>query len=79
LGFTTSFSTLSNGQGNGQAQTDLNGPTELPVLRAKAFSLPTANASAQAVGMQGFFYNGGGTGTYDLDVVLTGIANDPNP
>lgn len=79
LGLTTSFSSLNNIDGNGQARADLTGPTELPVLRAEAFSQANSNATAEAAGMQGFFYNGGGSGTYMLDVTLLGIANDPNP
>lgn len=79
VGFTTSFSSISNSDGNAQARADLNGPTELPVLRAQGFSQANSRATGEAVGMQGFFYNGAGSGTYNLDVVLTGIANDPNP
>ena len=79
LGFTTSFSSLNNIDGSGQARADLNGPTSLPVLRAMGISQANSNATGQAVGMQGFFYNGVGSGAYMLDVHLLGIANDPNP
>lgn len=79
VGFSTSFSSLSNGDGNGRASASLNGPTELPVLRAEGFSGPNSRGVGEAVGMQGFFYNGGGSGSYMLDVFLTGVALDTDP
>lgn len=78
VGLTSSYSSLSTADGNGQAQADLNGSTELPVLRAQAFSQSNSSASAQAVGMQGFYYDGSGSGTYQLDIMLAGIANNPS-
>ncbi len=84
-GFVTSYSSLNNADGDGQARAELNGPTELPVLNAEAFShaevLPqrSSRVDANAFGLQGFYV--GGT-SYALDITLSGIANDvpePNP
>jgi hypothetical protein len=78
VGFTTSHTAVNNIDGIAQAQADLNGLVELPVLRAQAFGLPNAGATAQAAGMQGFYYDGSGSGTYQLDIALSGIVNNPS-
>ena len=79
IGITVSTSSLNNDDGNGQAMADLNGPTDLPILRAEAFShaeaLPqrSSRVASQAFGLQGFYVTGT---SYSLDITLTGIAND---
>lgn len=82
-GLTTSFSSLNNVDGDGQALADLSGPTDLPILKAEAFShvqaLPvrSSGVGAQAFGLQGFYV---GATSYSLDITLSGIANDvPEP
>jgi hypothetical protein len=82
-GFTMSFSSLNNVDGDGQALADLSGPTDLPILKAEAFShaqaLPvrSSRVGAQAFGLQGFYV---GASSYSLDITLSGIANDiPEP
>ena len=83
IGMTVSSSSLNNVDGNGQAMADLNGPTDLPILRTEAFShaqaLPqrSSRVGSQAFGLQGFYVTGT---SYSLDITLTGIANDvPEP
>ncbi|MDA0824626.1 MAG: VPLPA-CTERM sorting domain-containing protein [Proteobacteria bacterium] len=83
VGQTTSYSSLNNVDGDGQAQSELSGQGELPVLKAEAFShaqaLPVRSSSvgAGAFGLQGFYV---GASSYLLDIILTGIANDvPGP
>lgn len=82
-GLTTSSSSLDNVDGDGRAQADLIGPTDLPILRAEAFShaqaLPvrSSRVAAHAFGLQGFYVT---DSTLSLDITLTGIANDvPEP
>lgn len=76
IGAATSFASLTNPDGHGRALAALNGPTELPVLKAEAFADPGAvggsSATAVAAGMQGFFVGAGGLAQYQLDVGLTG-------
>lgn len=71
-GFSTSYSSASNGDGNGQAQADLGGPTALGVLRAEAFSTGSSQVTSVASTMQGFYVGAGGLPSYTLEVVLTG-------
>jgi hypothetical protein len=72
---TSSTSSLNNIDGLANAFSSLDGPTELPILRAEAFSQSNSSASAQAFGMQGFYVDGS---EYSLDLTLSGIAMD-NP
>lgn len=79
IGQSTSNALLNNADGNGRAFADLSGPTELPILKAEAFSnaqtasTRSSRVAAHAFGLQGFYV--GGT-SYSLDVTLSGIAND---
>lgn len=79
IGITSSDASLNNVDGIGNAHADLNGPTDLPVLRAESFShalsgtVRSSRVSSQAFGLQGFYV--GGT-SYTLDIFLSGIAND---
>lgn len=70
-----SYSSLSNIDGSGQALASLDGPTALPILKAEAYSQAFSRVSAEAVGMQGFFYDGSGNGDYELEVSLSGLAS----
>lgn len=75
-GFTTSFSSLSNLDGNGRAEATLSGPTLLPVLRAEAYT-PAGGSSrvdAEATAMQGFYLGAGSLGSYTLNLTLSGSA-----
>lgn len=82
VGLTTSMSSLNNADGMGNAQAELLGPGELPILKAEAYShveaLPqrSSRVAAQAFGLQGFYVS---DSSISLDVTLSGIANDvPN-
>jgi hypothetical protein len=75
VGMMSSFSSLNNVDGIGNARASLSGPTELPILSAEAFSQSNSRAAAQAFGMQGFYVN---SSEYSLDITLSGIAMD-NP
>ena len=83
IGMTVSTSSLHNVDGDGEARAELIGSSDLPVLRAEAYShaeaLPvrSSRVAAQAFGLQGFYVTGS---SYTLDITLTGIANDvPEP
>lgn len=75
-GFTSSFSSLANIDGNGQAQALLTGQVNLPVLRAEAYASPARSSQVQAsaIGMQGFYVGIDGLPSYNLAVALTGQA-----
>ena len=83
-GVDSASSNLNNSDGNGTAQAELNGPTQLPVLRADAQSHATAPAQrssmVQAVGtaMRHYIYNGPSTNV-DLNLSLHGRATAVNP
>lgn len=76
-GFTNSFSSLSNIDGNGRAEATLTGQVNLPVLRAEAFASPTRSSQVQAsaTGMQGFYVGLDGLPAYNLTLALTGQAS----
>jgi hypothetical protein len=77
IGMTASTSSLNNIDGLANALASLDGPTELPILRAEAFSQSNSSAVAQAFGMQGFYVD---APEYSLDLTISGIAlNDPAP
>ena len=63
-GFTSSFSSLNNVDGNGRAQAVFVGPSLLPELSAEAFSnaesagVRSSRVASQATGMQQYIYSG---------------------
>ena len=79
VGFTTSSTSLLNIDGMGNAQAELLGPADLPILKAEAFSnaespgVRSSRVAAQAFGLQGFYVP---DPNYSLDITLTGIALD---
>jgi PEP-CTERM motif len=75
-GASTSFASVSNFDGHGQAQAALTGPALLPILKAEAYADPlrSSRVSADATAMQGFFLGADALGQYDLNVALTGSA-----
>jgi len=76
-GFTSSYSSLSNIDGNGQASAALNGGgAGLPILRAEAYSGPDSRVGGEAAGMRKYIYNGAAS-SFTLDLTLDGEVNDP--
>lgn len=70
----SSDSSASDADGNGQARADLTGPTALGILKAEARSLGSSRASALASAMQGFYVGSDGLDNYTLETTLTGQA-----
>jgi hypothetical protein len=77
-GFVSASAALANSDGNGQAQSSLNGPTALPVLSMDAFSGPDSRVGSDATGVREYVYNGAMT-NITLDLTLDGDAGAPDP
>lgn len=76
-GFSSSYSSLDNSDGNGQAAASLNGGgAGLPMLRAEAYSGPDSRVGADAAGMRKYTYTGASS-NFTLDLTLDGEVNDP--
>lgn len=76
-GFTSSYSSLANTDGNGQAAAALNGGSAgLPTLRAEVFSGADSRVGAEAAGMRKYAYSGA-TSNFTLDLTLDGDVIDP--
>lgn len=77
VGFTSSYSSLNNIDGNGQAAAALDGDgVGLPTLRAEAYSGLDSRVGADAAGMRKYTYNGASS-NFTLDLTLDGEVNDP--
>lgn len=76
-GATSSYSSLANTDGHGQAVAALNGGgLRLPTLGAEAFSGANSRVSAEAAGMSKYTYAGAST-DFTLDLTLDGEVFDP--
>lgn len=76
-GLGSSYSSLANGDGNGQAAAALNGGgAGLPVLRAEAYSGANSRVGAEAAGMRKYVYRGAAS-NFTLALTLDGEVNDP--
>ncbi len=76
-GALSSFSSISNVDGNGAAQGIFQGPALLPLLRAEAFSnsgFRSSRVAATATGMQQYDYSGAGS-TVNLSALVTGTTS----
>lgn len=79
-GQTSSYSSLSNVDGNGQAQTIFIGDSLLPELKADAFSnaqssgVRSSRVGSQATGMQSYIYSGG-TSSVSMSAAFDGLVS----
>lgn len=75
-GFASSYSSLSNTDGNGQANAAFTpGPAGLPVLKGEAFSNANSRVASEAAAMRKYLYSGG-TSQFSLGATLDGEVVD---